>query len=118
MIQNDSILSMAEQHASCPNYGWCKYWVNNSNYDPSKRLPCVFVDALKLIFTRLTNEDILQRCLKGFTQNQNESLNGTVWTRCPKTRFCGQQRVQVAVCEAFCQFNAGSGSVIKSSLGS
>ena len=88
--------------------------------DSSKRLPCVFVDALKPIFTRLTNEDILQRCLKGFTQNQNESLNGTVWNRCPKTRFCGQQRVQVAVCEAVCQFNAGSGSVIEllSSLGS
>ena len=82
MIQDDSI-SMAEQHANCPKYGWCKYWVNNSNYDPSKRLACVFVDALKPIFTRLTNEDILQRCLKGFTQNQNESLNGTVWNRCP-----------------------------------
>ena len=34
--------------------------------------------------------------------------------------FCGQERVQVAVCEAVCQFNAGSGSVIEllSSLGS
>ena len=34
--------------------------------------------------------------------------------------FCGQERVQVAVCEAVCQFNAGSGSVIDllSSLGS
>ena len=119
MIQDDSI-SMAEQHANCPKYGWCKYWVNNSNYDPSKRLACVFVDALKPIFTRLTNEDILQRCLKGFTQNQNESSNGTIWNRCPKTRFCGQQRVQVAVCDAVYQFNAGNGSVIErlSSLGS
>ena len=52
--------------------------------DSSKRLPCVFVDALKPIFTRLTNEDILQRCLKGFTQNQNESLNGTVWNLVPR----------------------------------
>ena len=119
MIQDDSI-SMAEQHVNCPKYALCKYWVNNSNYDPSKRLPCIFADALKPIFTRLTNEDILQRCLKGFTQNQNESLNGTVWNRCPKTRFCGQQHVQVAVCEAVCQFKAGSGSVIEilSSLGS
>ena len=111
MIQDDSI-SMAEQHANCPKCDWCKYWANYPNYDPSKRLPCVFVDALKPIFTRPTNEDILKRCLKGFTQNQNESLNGTVWNRCPKTRFCYQQRVQVAVCEAVCQFNAGSGSVV------
>ena len=44
---------------------------------------------------------------------------GTVCTVCLKTRFCVQQRVQVAVCEAVCQFTAGSGSVIEllSSLG-
>ena len=66
MIQDDSI-SMAEQHANCPKYGWCKYWENNPNYDPSKKLPCVFVEVLKPIFTELTNEDILKRCLKGFT---------------------------------------------------
>ena len=32
---------------------------------------------------------------------------------CPKTRFCGQRRVQVAVGEAVWQFNAGSVSVIE-----
>ena len=84
---------MAEQYANCCKYGWSKYWANNSNYAPSQRLPSVFVDALKPILTRLTNEDILQRCLKGFTQNQNESLNDTVWNRCPKIGFCGQQCV-------------------------
>ena len=31
----------------------------------------------------------------------------------PKTCFCSQQHVQVAVCEAVYQFNAGSGSVIE-----
>ena len=29
MIQDDSI-SIAEQHANYPKYGWCKYWANNS----------------------------------------------------------------------------------------
>ena len=67
MIQYDSV-SMAEQHANCPKYGWCKYWLNNSNYDPSKRLPCVFVDALKTIFTWLTNEDILQMSERVYTE--------------------------------------------------
>ena len=61
MIQDDSI-SMAEQHANCPKCNRCKYWSNNLNYDPSKKQPRVFVDTLKPIFTRLTNEDILQRC--------------------------------------------------------
>ena len=112
MIQDDSI-SMAEHHANLPKYGWCKYWENNSNHDPSKRLPCVFDDALKPLFTRLTNEDILQRCLKRLTQNQNESLKGTVWNRCPKTHFCDQQRVQVAMSEVVYRFNPGSGSVME-----
>ena len=31
----------------------------------------------------------------------------------PKTCFCSQQHVQVAVCEAVCQLNAGSGLVIE-----
>ena len=62
MIQDDSI-SMAEQHANCPKCNRCKYWSNNLNYDPSKKQPRVFVDTLKPIFTRLTNEDILQRCI-------------------------------------------------------
>ena len=54
IIEDDSI-SVAEQHANCPKYDWCKYWANNSNYNPSKQLPCIFVDALKHIVTRLTN---------------------------------------------------------------
>ena len=51
IIEDDSI-SVAEQHANWPKYDWCKYW---ANYDPSKQLPCIFVDALKHIVTRLTN---------------------------------------------------------------
>ena len=110
MIQDDSI-SLADQHANCRKYGDCKYWANNLNLDTPKRLPFVFFDALKPKFTSLTNADILQICLKMFTQNQNDSINDTVWKRCPKTRYCGQQGVQVALCEALCHFNAGSGSV-------
>ena len=65
-------------------------------------------------------KDVFTQNQKGFTQNQNESLNGTIWNRCSKTSFPDPQRVQVAVCEAVCLFNAGSGSLRKllSSLGS
>ena len=90
MIQDDSI-SLADQHANCRKYGDCKYWANNLNLDTPKRLPFVFFDALKPKFTSLTNADILQICLKMFTQNQNDSINDTLWKRCPKTRYCGQQ---------------------------
>ena len=112
MIQ-DYTISMAEQQANSPKYGWYKYWANNSSYYPSKSLSLAFVDALKPIFMRLTNADSLQRCLGGFIQSQNESLNGTVWKQCLKTHFCSQQCVQIAVFEAVCKFNAGSVSVIE-----
>ena len=35
----------------------------------------------------LTNSEILQRCLKGNTQNANESFHSKVWQRICKTKF-------------------------------
>lgn len=40
------------------------------------------------------------------TQNQNEAVNGQLWVKCPKTKFCGARRVSIAVCE----FNTGTAS--------
>ena len=107
----DNNKSLEEQHANCPKDRWCKFWNDRDNYSESSRLPSAFIPVLEPIFKRLSDKDILSRCLKGFTQNQNEALNGTVWNRCPKTRFCGQRRVQIAVCEAICVFNSGAGAV-------
>ena len=45
------------------------------------------------------------------TQNQNESANGMLWSRCPKTKFCGARRVRIAVCETIGFFNTGAGSL-------
>ena len=33
--------------------------------------------------------------------------------RCPKTNFCGQQHVNLAVSEAVCVFNKGAGSEVR-----
>ena len=41
-------------------------------------------------------------------QNQNESLNNTVWARCPKQVFMG--RLKFSVCDAICTFNSGAQS--------
>ena len=41
-------------------------------------------------------------------QKQNESVNGVLWRRCPKTNFCGRQKVELAVSETVCELNTGA----------
>ena len=61
-------------------------------YNEDNRLPEVFMAELDPIFQRLSKDDLLNRCLKGITQNQNEAANGILWSKCPKTKFCGARR--------------------------
>ena len=72
------------------------------------RLPSVFKLLLKPIFSRLSNNDILGRCLKGLTPNQNEAINGMLWAVCPKTKFCGRSKVLLAVADTVLQWNSGA----------
>jgi hypothetical protein len=86
---------LKEQHQYCPKSAdtWCKYWKDKNDdtqlYDEDNRLSEVFMDELDPILTRLSKDDLLIRCLKGITQNQNEAANGILWSKCPKTKFCG-----------------------------
>ena len=41
------------------------------------------------VYARLSHEDLLRRCLRGVTQNANESLHAKVWRKCPKIGFVG-----------------------------
>ena len=103
---------MAKQHEFSPKgqQGWCKFWRQDGTYDDNKRLPSAFLVELRPIFTRLADGSLLQRCMQGLTQNQNESINRLLWSLCPKTKFCGRKRVEVAVCNAVCHFNQGATS--------
>ena len=74
------------------------------------RLPEAFMAELDPIFQRLSKDDLLDRCLKGITQNQNEAANGILWSKCPKTKFCGARRVRIAACATIAAFNTGAAS--------
>ena len=39
---------------------------------------------MKPIFTDLSNDVLLQKCLHGTTQNNNEALHGLIWKKVPK----------------------------------
>lgn len=78
-----------EQHRFCPteNDTWCFYQKKklapNSEGKRSIRnqlyLDPVFYDVLQPMIHRLTSKQLLKRCLRGLTQNSNESLNSVVW---------------------------------------
>ena len=50
----------------------------------------------------------MNRCLAGHTQNQNESLNGVLWSYCSKNKICGVTKLKLAVCQSILSFNIGA----------
>ena len=69
---------------------WCKFHQGRANgtstYKLGPGLPLDVVMKLKLIFAELSDESLLEKCLHGKTQIQNESFNSMIWDRIPKTR--------------------------------
>ena len=59
-----------------------------STYKPGPGLPLDIVMKLKPIFAELSDESLLEKCLHGKTQNQNESFNSIIWDRIPKRDMC------------------------------
>ena len=64
------------------------------------------------IFRDLGSLDLLSKCTHGTTQNNNEALNGFVWTKCPKEISVERYVLEVGVCSAVLNFNSGSAGII------
>jgi len=65
------------------------------------------------IYEDLSNDNLLQRCLGGYTQNANESFNGLIWHIAPKHLHSGLQIVEVASFIAASLFNEGHTTILK-----
>lgn len=81
-------------HTFCPTDDdtWCKYqqaMKDRKEYDHEKHfhLPSTVKKFIKPVFADLSDPLLLKKCLKGKTQNVNESLNNIIWTRIPKNVF-------------------------------
>jgi len=98
-----------ERHQFCPDNSWCAF-KNRANKFTNKRhhLDPVFVEFLEPTYARLTNDALLERCLPGNTQNPNECLNSLVWMRCPKHKWFGRKRIEMATISAVLQFSSGA----------
>ena len=110
---------MNTRHSMCPRTSdsWCKFQadkVNNTNlykYKPGP--PAIIRDIIKPVFMDLSNVNLLKKCLHGQTQNNNESINGVIWKRCPKDIFAGRIALEIGVASAIINFNDGISGVLK-----
>ncbi|EFN69914.1 hypothetical protein EAG_04630, partial [Camponotus floridanus] len=70
-------------------------------------------EAIKPIYDDLSRDELLQRCLGGYTQNTNECFNKVVWTIAPKNSSGGKLLLDVGIDVATLTFNDGLMSLAK-----
>lgn len=63
--------------------------------------------AILNIYLDLSKEDLLERCLRGKTQNINEALHSKVWNHLSKAKFYGLKTVQINTCHTVLEHNIG-----------
>ena len=78
-----------------------------------KPLPADVLKAIEPIYNDLSKDELLERCLGGFTQNSNESYNQLIWKRSPKHLPRGAVPVEIAAYLSACIFNEGQASILK-----
>ena len=91
---------------------WCKFQRANAlgETPPAHHttIPKAVGKVIKPVFDRLSDRALLKRCLRGGTQNPNESLHATIWEHCPKQQYVGPHSVKTAICLAVINFNDGA----------
>lgn len=108
------------QHENCPKGpdSWCA-WQRASatntlssfkhDYTP---LPEDVLTAMKPTYEDLSKDELLERCVGGSTQNNNESLNQLIWKITPKILPAGSKIVDIAALVAACIFNEGTSALL------
>jgi len=103
------------QHHFCPEgpKSWCAWQLQKAivgNTNEFKHNPAMSDEvfkAIKPVYEELSRDDLLSRCLGGFTQNSNESFNSLVWSMAPKSSSSGKSVLDIAVNLAVLYFNDG-----------
>jgi len=103
------------QHHFCPEgpKSWCAWQLQKAivgNTNEFKHNPAMSDEvfkAIKPVYEELSRDNLLSRCLGGFTQNSNESFNSLVWSMAPKSISSGKSVLDIAVNLAVVYFNDG-----------
>ena len=101
------------EHCSPGESSWCGYQRGKAKgvpneYKHGSGLPIKVIAKVKPIYKRLSQDYLLQKCLHGKTQNQNEFLNCLVWQRVYKEFFVGRKLLEFGMCDAIFHFNMGA----------
>ena len=67
---------------------------------PRCNLPCK-----ANIYQKLSEKSLVEKCLHGKTQKQNEPLNGLTWQRIPKEVFVHKDTLELGAYDAIYHFN-------------
>ncbi|CAB3995831.1 Hypothetical predicted protein [Paramuricea clavata] len=80
-----------KRHKYCPlgPDSWCSYEGQGTLPRKDHNLDAVFLERLRPEFTRLNEYSLLFRCLPGYSQNVNGSLNSLVYGTVPLKTACG-----------------------------
>lgn len=103
-----------KQHRFCPagETSWCKWQqdvaTGTATYKGDDCLPEVFLELLRATFMTLSDSKLLERCVRGATQNPNEAINSLVWVRSPKHKHHGVKIIRFAAASAVCHFHGGA----------
>ncbi|XP_011881176.1 PREDICTED: uncharacterized protein LOC105569367 [Vollenhovia emeryi] len=107
-------------HERCPSgpASWCKWRQAEaagtlSSYNHRPPLDSKVQEVIRTIYEDLSSHDLLIRCRGGFTQNNNESFNKTIWQFAPKHVFSDSNIIQIAAFLATCIFNEGFKPILK-----
>ncbi|XP_070383699.1 uncharacterized protein, partial [Dermacentor albipictus] len=103
----------AKSHKFCPEGedSWCKFKRAEALGQAAPTHTPILTksqgETMLPVYKRLTEEQLLTRCVKGKTQNGAESLNSKIWLLCPKTRFASRTVVEMATALAVLWYNQG-----------
>lgn len=93
--------------------GWHRAVARNEQYKHDySPLPNDVLKAIMPIYSDLSKDALLERCVGGFNQNNNESYNQLIWKISPKIISCGSTVVKTAAYIAACTFNEGMSSLL------
>ncbi|XP_015179220.1 PREDICTED: uncharacterized protein LOC107067854 isoform X1 [Polistes dominula] len=108
------------QHEMCPGGegSWCSWQqalatdtLSSYTHD-YPTLPADVAETIYPIYEDLSNVKLLERCVGGFTQNDNESYNQLIWKITPKIVPCGSKIVEIAAYIAAGMVNEGTKSLL------
>ena len=107
------------RHQFCPTGtdSWWRFQADAANgmsgFVGKPGMPAYLREKLMPIFRDLSKPELLKKCTHGTAQNNNESINGYLWTKCPKEIFVEKLVLEVCVCSAVLNFNSGSFGIVE-----